>query len=93
MNNTIRIFYCYLDDPLVGSIAQQYLKQRKEHDQTARDWTRRYAMKKQNEKEKKKIDVVDVENNNNNNSRSSRSRSSSSRSSSREDQPEVIVLD
>ncbi|KAI8912304.1 ubiquitin-conjugating enzyme E2 E2-like protein [Powellomyces hirtus] len=30
-------------DPLVGNIAQQYLKDREEHDRTAREWTKRYA--------------------------------------------------
>lgn len=29
------------DDPLVGSIAQQYLNNREEHDDTAREWTKR----------------------------------------------------
>lgn len=31
------------DDPLVASIAQQYLSDRKAHDKTAAEWTRRYA--------------------------------------------------
>lgn len=30
-------------DPLVGSIAQQYLTDRAAHDKTAAEWTRRYA--------------------------------------------------
>lgn len=30
-------------DPLVGSIAVQYLTDRCKHDDTARDWTERYA--------------------------------------------------
>ncbi|KAK9763431.1 Ubiquitin-conjugating enzyme E2 2 [Basidiobolus ranarum] len=30
-------------DPLVGSIAQQLLNNREEHDNTAREWTNRYA--------------------------------------------------
>ena len=30
-------------DPLVGSIAQQYLNDRAAHDKTANEWTRRYA--------------------------------------------------
>ncbi|CAG8568450.1 14144_t:CDS:2 [Ambispora leptoticha] len=30
-------------DPLVGSIANQYLHDREEHDKTAREWTKRYA--------------------------------------------------
>jgi ubiquitin-protein ligase len=33
-----------LDDPLMGTIAQHYLNNRAEHDQTAREWTKRYAM-------------------------------------------------
>jgi ubiquitin-conjugating enzyme E2 D/E len=31
------------DDPLVGSIAQQYLTDREAHDKTAAEWTKRYA--------------------------------------------------
>ena len=31
------------DDPLVGSIAQQYLADRAAHDKTAAEWTKRYA--------------------------------------------------
>ncbi|KAI8890221.1 hypothetical protein K501DRAFT_206826 [Backusella circina FSU 941] len=30
-------------DPLVGSIAQEYLTDREQHDNMARDWTKRYA--------------------------------------------------
>ena len=30
-------------DPLVHSIAQQYIHDRDEHDKTAREWTRKYA--------------------------------------------------
>lgn len=30
-------------DPLVGSIATQYLQHREEHDRIARLWTKRYA--------------------------------------------------
>lgn len=30
-------------DPLVGSIAVTYLTDRDKHDETARDWTRRFA--------------------------------------------------
>jgi hypothetical protein len=33
----------HTDDPLVASIAQQYLADRKAHDKTAAEWTRRYA--------------------------------------------------
>jgi ubiquitin-conjugating enzyme E2 D/E len=32
-----------IDDPLVGSIAQEYLTNREEHDSIAREWTKRYA--------------------------------------------------
>lgn len=32
-----------LDDPLVGSIAQQYLHDREEHDRIAREWTKRFV--------------------------------------------------
>jgi ubiquitin-protein ligase len=31
------------DDPLVGSIAQQYTSDREAHDRTAAEWTKRYA--------------------------------------------------
>lgn len=31
------------DDPLVGSIAQQYMSDREQHDKTAAEWTKRYA--------------------------------------------------
>lgn len=34
---------CNPADPLVGSIAAQFLQNREEHDQTARLWTKRYA--------------------------------------------------
>jgi len=34
---------CNPMDPLVGSIAQQYLQNRDEHDRTAKLWTKRYA--------------------------------------------------
>lgn len=30
-------------DPLVGSIATQYMTNRAEHDRMARQWTKRYA--------------------------------------------------
>jgi ubiquitin-conjugating enzyme E2 D/E len=33
----------FIDDPLVGSIATQYLNNREEHDKTAAEWTRRFA--------------------------------------------------
>jgi len=34
---------CNPHDPLVGSIANQYLKNREEHDLTAKEWTKRFA--------------------------------------------------
>lgn len=34
---------CNPQDPLVGSIAKQYLTDRETHDATAREWTWRYA--------------------------------------------------
>jgi hypothetical protein len=34
---------CNPQDPLVGSIAQQYLADQPLHDKTAAEWTRRYA--------------------------------------------------
>jgi len=34
---------CNPADPLVGNIAQQYITNREQHDNIARDWTRRYA--------------------------------------------------
>ncbi|XP_057304667.1 ubiquitin-conjugating enzyme E2 E2-like [Hydractinia symbiolongicarpus] len=34
---------CNPEDPLVGSIAQQYINDKEMHDSTAREWTRRYA--------------------------------------------------
>jgi len=34
---------CNTADPLVGNIAQQYINNREEHDETAREWTSRYA--------------------------------------------------
>ena len=33
----------HADDPLVGSIAQQYMADREGHDKTAAEWTKRYA--------------------------------------------------
>jgi len=33
----------FIADPLVGSIATQYLQNREEHDRIARLWTKRYA--------------------------------------------------
>jgi ubiquitin-conjugating enzyme E2 D/E len=34
---------CNPSDPLVGSIATQYLQNKEEHDKMARTWTKRYA--------------------------------------------------
>eukprot|EP00041_Stephanoeca_diplocostata_P020115 m.443005 g.443005 ORF g.443005 m.443005 type:complete len:165 (-) comp21479_c0_seq6:1874-2368(-) len=34
---------CNPEDPLVGSIAQQFLGNKEVHDETAREWTKRYA--------------------------------------------------
>eukprot|EP00088_Acartia_fossae_P070231 TRINITY_DN9347_c0_g1_i2.p1 TRINITY_DN9347_c0_g1~~TRINITY_DN9347_c0_g1_i2.p1 ORF type:complete len:176 (+),score=39.94 TRINITY_DN9347_c0_g1_i2:47-574(+) len=34
---------CNPQDPLVGKIAQQYMKDRAEHDKVAKTWTKRYA--------------------------------------------------
>ena len=39
----ILLFLGISADPLVGSIAAQYVSNREEHDKTAREWTRRYA--------------------------------------------------
>ena len=36
-------FFCWPADPLVGSIATQYLNNRDEHDRTARLWTKKHA--------------------------------------------------
>jgi Ubiquitin-protein ligase len=38
-----RVIFFPLADPLVGSIATQYLQNREEHDRIARLWTKRYA--------------------------------------------------
>lgn len=35
---------CNPEDPLVGSIARQYKMEREKHDQTAKQWTQRYAI-------------------------------------------------
>lgn len=39
----ITILVSFAADPLVGSIATQYLQNREEHDRIARLWTKRYA--------------------------------------------------
>jgi hypothetical protein len=39
----VRACCCNADDPLVGSIAQQYLTDKDAHDKTAADWVKRYA--------------------------------------------------
>lgn len=41
-NNALDAFY-FLVDPLVGSIATQYVNDREEHDRIAKEWTRRFA--------------------------------------------------
>jgi hypothetical protein len=38
-----RLALALADDPLVGSIAQQYLTDKEAHDKTAAEWTKRYA--------------------------------------------------
>jgi ubiquitin-protein ligase len=38
----LRRVFC-AEDPLVGSIAQQYLTDREAHDKQAAEWTRRFA--------------------------------------------------
>lgn len=40
---SVSTVYVCADDPLVGSIAQQYLTDRELHDKTAAEWTKRYA--------------------------------------------------
>jgi len=42
------------NDPLVGQIAQQYRHSRSEHDKTAREWTKRYAIPKKKRNRVKK---------------------------------------
>ena len=37
---------CNPDDPLVPEIAEQYINDREEHDRTCREWTKKYANKK-----------------------------------------------
>lgn len=37
------IISLFTADPLVGSIATQYIQNREEHDRIARLWTKRYA--------------------------------------------------
>lgn len=39
----LRSFDTPAEDPLVGSIAQQLLKDRESHDKTAQEWTKRFA--------------------------------------------------
>lgn len=34
---------CNPNDPLVGSIARQYLSDKVEHDRIAKEWTKRFA--------------------------------------------------
>lgn len=42
----------YLDDPLVGDIANVLLADKEAHDKNAREWTQRYAMIGKNNKSK-----------------------------------------
>lgn len=43
LKNLINYLFLFIADPLVGSIATQYLQNRDEHDRIARLWTKRYA--------------------------------------------------
>lgn len=43
LKNKSTVVSVFLADPLVGSIATQYLQNREEHDRIARLWTKRYA--------------------------------------------------
>lgn len=43
MDTEIFFFFFCIDDPLVGSIAQEYLLDREKHDRTAKEWTKIYA--------------------------------------------------
>lgn len=40
---SLNVLSTFPADPLVGSIATQYLTNRAEHDRIARQWTKRYA--------------------------------------------------
>ena len=42
-DNLCCCFCFYLADPLVGTIASQYVTNREEHDRIAKDWTKRFA--------------------------------------------------
>lgn len=37
------VFLISVVDPLVGSIANQYINDRQEHDKIAKEWTKRFA--------------------------------------------------
>ena len=37
------MYMVLVEDPLVGSIAQQYVNDRQQHNEIAKEWTRRYA--------------------------------------------------
>lgn len=38
------VLSCFISvDPLVGSIANQYINDRQEHDKIAKEWTKRFA--------------------------------------------------
>jgi len=43
VSTVIMHMFFLVADPLVGSIATQYLQNREEHDRIARLWTKRYA--------------------------------------------------
>ena len=40
---SFQLYFNFLEDPLVGSIAQQFINDRRTHDKIARNWTKRYA--------------------------------------------------
>ena len=39
----LHVCVCAAADPLVDAIAQELMHNKKKHDETARDWTQRYA--------------------------------------------------
>ena len=43
--NYFMMLSCFISavDPLVGSIANQYINDRQEHDKIAKEWTKRFA--------------------------------------------------
>lgn len=44
INNFVIILHWHTDDPLVESIANQYLTDVEEHNRIAAEWTKRYAL-------------------------------------------------